>query len=93
MEEFMLPCMFKKVTGIDCIGCGIQRSIDFIFKGEFAKAFEIFPAIFTTILFFIFVTLFILDKKHNYSKIVISLALVNATILIVSYVYKMRFLY
>ncbi len=89
----MLPCMFKKMFGVDCIGCGIQRSINFILHGEFEKAFFIFPAIYTTILFFLSIALFVIDKKHNYQKIVISLAIVNALIMIVSYVYKMRFLF
>jgi Protein of unknown function (DUF2752) len=93
MEKYMLPCMFKKMFGVDCIGCGIQRSINFILHGEFEKAFFIFPAIYTTILFFLSIALFVIDKKHNYQKIVISLAIVNALIMIVSYVYKMRFLF
>jgi multisubunit Na+/H+ antiporter MnhC subunit len=93
MEKYMLPCMFKKMFGIDCIGCGIQRAIYFVFQGEFEKAFFMFPAIYTTILFFISIALFVIDKKHNYHKIIIFLAITNAVIMIVSYVYKMRFLY
>ena len=89
----MLPCMFKKMVGVDCIGCGIQRSFNYIFQGEFGKAFYMFPAIYTTILFFISIAFFVIDKKRNYHKIIISLAIVNACIMILSYVYKMRFLY
>ena len=93
MEKYMLPCMFKKMFGIDCIGCGLQRSLNFILHGEFEKAFFMFPAVYTSILFLLSVTLFVIDKKHNYGKIVISLAIINAAIMIVSYCYKMRFLY
>lgn len=93
MEKYMLPCMFKEFLGVDCIGCGIQRSINLILQGEFEKAFYMFPAIYTTFLFFITIGLFVVDKKHNYSKLIISLAIINAIIMIVSYVYKMRFLY
>ena len=93
MEDYMLPCLFKQTFGIDCIGCGIQRSIAFLLKGQFENAFYMFPAIYTTLLFFLSVGLFVVDKKHNYQKIVISLAIVNATIMIISYVYKMKFIY
>jgi hypothetical protein len=93
MEEYMLPCMFKQMIGIDCIGCGIQRSFSLILHGEFSAAFAMFPAIYTTLLFFFSIALFIFDRKHNYQKIVISLAIINAVIMIVSYVYKMRFIY
>ena len=89
----MLPCLFKQTFGIDCIGCGIQRSIVFLLKGQFENAFYMFPAIYTTLLFFLSVGLFVVDKKHNYQKIVITLAIVNAIIMIISYVYKMKFIY
>ena len=93
MEDYMLPCMFKQTLGIDCMGCGIQRAIVLILKGEFENAFYMFPAIYTTILFFLSVGLLLVDKKHNYQKIVITLAIVNAIIMIISYVYKMKFIY
>ena len=89
----MLPCLFKQTFGIDCIGCGIQRSIALLLKGQFENAFYMFPAIYTTLLFFLSVGLFVVDKKHNYQKIVITLAIVNAIIMIISYVYKMKFIY
>ncbi|WP_396167964.1 DUF2752 domain-containing protein [Flavobacterium sp.] len=93
MEYYMLPCVFKKMFGIDCIGCGIQRSFDLVIHGQFSAAFKMFPAIYTTFLLIFSIALFIIDRKHNYQKIVISLAIANAVIMIVSYVYKMRFIY
>lgn len=87
----MLPCMFKKIFGFDCIGCGMQRSFNFILHGEFGKAFHMFPAIYTTILFCLSLILYLVDKKRSRHKIVISLAIINVTIMIVSYTYKMRF--
>ena len=93
MEDKMLPCMFKQTFGIDCIGCGTQRSLNLLLHGNFSEAFKMFPAIYTTLLLGLSLLLFIFDKKRNYQKIVISLALVNATVMIISYVYKMKFLY
>lgn len=87
----MLPCMFKKMFGFDCIGCGMQRSLNFILHGEFGKAFHMFPAIYTSILFCLSLTLYLVDKKRSYHKIVIALAVINVTIMIISYTYKMRF--
>jgi len=89
----MLPCMFKKMFGIDCIGCGMQRSINFIIHGEFEKAFHMFPAIYTTILFCLSLALYIIDKKRSHHKLVIALAIINVTIMLVSYTYKMRYIF
>ncbi len=93
MEKYMLPCMFKRIFGLDCIGCGIQRSCNFILQGEFVKALIVFPAIYTTIIFFLASAFYLIDPKHRNSKIVVFLAISNAFIMITSYVYKMKFLF
>ena len=84
----MLPCMNKSIFGIDCIGCGTQRSLLFLLNGEFTKAFYQFPAIYTTLLLFGLIGLHLIDKKRNYQKIIIGLAIINAIIMIISYIYK-----
>lgn len=88
MEEYMIPCMNKSIFGIDCMGCGTQRSLLLLLDGEFIEAFKMFPAIYTTILFFCFVLLHFIDKTRNYHKLLISFAILNASIMIISYFYK-----
>ncbi len=89
MEEYMIPCMNKSLFGIECPGCGTQRAINFLLKGEFAAAFDIFPAIFTTILLFLLLGLHFIDKSRSYQKIIIAIAIANGLIMIISYIYKM----
>jgi len=88
LENFMLPCFSKQLFGIDCPGCGAQRAALLVSKGEFASAFHMFPAIYTTLAFFLFLGLHLLDRSRNYSKFVIGMAVTNAIIMIVSYIYK-----
>ena len=88
LEKYMIPCMNKQLFGFDCPGCGMQRSLALILKGEFTHAFFMFPAIYTMIAFFGFVALNFLDKKRNYHKIIISLGIINGLIMIISYIYK-----
>lgn len=80
--------MNKKLFGVDCLGCGTQRAIALILKGEFVDAFHMFPAIYTTLLFFIILGLNFIDKARSYHKLIISLAIVNAVIMVISYIYK-----
>lgn len=84
----MIPCINKKLFGYECMGCGAQRALILLFKGEFNAAFHLFPAIYTTVLFFVVVGLHFIDKTRNYHKIIISLAVINAVIMIISYIYK-----
>jgi hypothetical protein len=89
LEDFMIPCLSKKLFGLDCPGCGMQRSVILLFEGDFSSAFQMFPAIFTTIILFIFIGLHFIDKTRNYSKLIIPFAVLNAAIMIVAYFYKL----
>jgi hypothetical protein len=88
-QNYMIPCLSKSLFGLDCPGCGAQRSLLLVLKGDFLAAFHMFPAIYSTILFFSFLGLHFLDKSRNYHKILTSLAIVNAIIMVVAYFYKM----
>ena len=88
MEEYMIPCMSKSLFGIECPGCGAQRAFALMIKGEFADAFFMFPAIYTTLIFLLFVSLSFIDRARNYHKLIISSAIINAVIMIVAFIYK-----
>lgn len=87
----MLPCMSKKLFGIECFGCGTQRAIVLLCKGEFVEAFKMYPPIYTLLLLFLFIFLHLIDKSRNYTRIVISLAILNLIVMVVSYFIKMYF--
>lgn len=80
--------MNKKLFGVDCIGCGTQRALILLIKGDFVIAFHLFPAIYSTLLLFVFLGLHFIDKSRNYHKIIIGLAITNAVIMIIAYLYK-----
>lgn len=85
----MIPCMNKTLFGVECLGCGTQRAFLLVLRGDFLAAFYQFPAIYTTILFFGILALHFTDRSRNYHKIIIGLAVINAIIMIISYIYKM----
>lgn len=84
----MLSCPTKKYLGIECFGCGTQRALALVMQGKFVDAFHMFPAIYTLILFLGVVTLNFIDTKRNYSTLIISLATVNAAIMVISFFIK-----
>ena len=91
MKEHMLPCMNKQLFGVECPGCGTQRAIAFLLEGEFYEAFKMFPAIYTLTLFFVLLGLHLIDKKRNYSKLVIASAILNGAVIIIAYFIKIYF--
>ena len=40
---WMPPCMFRKVTGFDCPGCGMTRGSHALLNGRVADAFQFNP--------------------------------------------------
>ncbi|CAM3551033.1 Protein of unknown function (DUF2752) [Flavobacterium saliperosum S13] len=88
MEEYMLPCLSKKFLGIECFGCGTQRALVLLLKGEFANAFTLFPAIYTLIPFLFVIGLNFIDKSRNYHKYIVSLGIINAAVMVISYFIK-----
>lgn len=93
IEDFMLPCPIKKFFGFECFGCGTQRAIVMVFEGRFTEAFHMFPAVYTLLLFFATVVLNFVDKKRNYSSVMVFLAIFNAIVMVISYFYKHLFVH
>jgi len=88
VEEYMLPCLNKQLFGLDCPGCGMQRAFLLTIKGEFEAAFNMYPAIFTILILFIFLIFNAFVKfKYDY-KLKMGLIILNAIIIAISYIIK-----
>ena len=87
-EDYMLPCLWKKHFGIECMGCGMQRSLSLVFQGEFVAAFKMYPAIYTLILLFAFLLLHIKFQFRRGAKILLALFVLNILIIVTNYILK-----
>lgn len=87
-EDFMLPCLNKKLLGVECPGCGLQRSVSLLFQGEFVAAFKMYPAIYAIILLlgFLLVDTFFNIKYAN--KITIFLLMTTIALILINYILK-----
>lgn len=90
IEDYMLPCMNKKLFGVDCPGCGLQRSVVHLLKGEFVAAFEMYPAIYGLVSLIIFVVASQFIKFRFDTQIKIFLGILTAATIIISYALKMN---
>jgi len=87
-EDFMLPCLSKRLFDLECFGCGLQRSIYLLFQGELVAAFKMYPAIYPLIVlsFFMGVNMFF-NFKHS-TKIINILAIVVIASIVLNYIIK-----
>jgi len=88
LEEYMLPCLNKKLFGVDCMGCGMQRSMSLILHGNFVDAFYMYPAIYTLILLFGVILINTFKDFKFANKIIIILAILNVAIIIGNFIIK-----
>jgi hypothetical protein len=94
LQNHLLPCPFKYITGIDCPGCGFQRSVIQLVEGNFHNSFDLYPATIPLLLFFTYGiadSFFKLDTSKSYIKK--TLFVVNGGIILVSYSVKLLHLY
>ncbi|MCX2576243.1 DUF2752 domain-containing protein [Pedobacter sandarakinus] len=88
LSDHLLACPLKANFGIDCPGCGFQRSVISIFRGEFFTSVKLYPATFPLI----FIGLFLLlHLKYNFNfgaSLIKIMAILIAVIILINYIYK-----
>ncbi|MBQ4915764.1 DUF2752 domain-containing protein [Maribacter sp. MMG018] len=88
IENYMLPCFTKQVFDMDCPGCGLQRSLLFLIRGEFVSAFKMYPGIYPMLLLFLFL---LINKSVNikFSNLITNvLMIITAGTIIINYTLK-----
>lgn len=94
LQNHLIPCPFKYITGIDCPGCGFQRSVIALIHGDLHKSFQLYPPTIPLLLFFVYMGLdsfFKLDdQKHQLKK---TLFVIIGSFVLISYSVKMWGIY
>ena len=62
LESHLQPCVYKKELGFECPGCGLQRSLIELLKGNIIESIMIYPGLLPTIGLFLFLILHIVFK-------------------------------
>ncbi|MFD0794552.1 DUF2752 domain-containing protein [Mucilaginibacter litoreus] len=94
LQYHLLPCPFKYLTGIDCPGCGFQRSILLLIKGNLNDSLLMYPPaipILLTALWWLADSLLRLDNPKAYIKK--SLFIITGSFITISYAIKLVHLY
>lgn len=87
-DGFLLPCPFKRLTGLDCPGCGFQRSLLALVRGDWQASLHFYPP---TLLFLVSALAALLShslKWDTNAKWLKALYLATGLAVLVSYGYK-----
>ncbi|RFZ81197.1 DUF2752 domain-containing protein [Mucilaginibacter terrenus] len=94
LQGYLLPCPFKFLTGIDCPGCGFQRSVLALLQGNLHQSFILYPATIPLLVVFAYSGLerfWKLDDNRSIIKKTIYISM--ASVILVSYCLKMTHTY
>ncbi|MCJ7465112.1 MAG: DUF2752 domain-containing protein [Maribacter sp.] len=88
IEDYMLPCFTKKIFGIECPGCGLQRAVAFLLHGKFEAAFHIYPAIYPLLFLLSFLLLNKLVNFKHANFTINFLAITTVSAILINYILK-----
>jgi len=89
-ESYMLPCLNKRIFGLDCPGCGIQRAMALLVQGDFYGAFHMYPAIYPLLLLAVVLAITLFSKSKLLVRLKIFLLFTTVATIIISYILKMN---
>jgi hypothetical protein len=93
LQNHLLTCPYKAMTGNDCPGCGMQRSFLELLRGNLHSSFELYPALIPLLCTFLFLFLHLKFKFEAGAKVIMYLFIFSTAVVIISYVIKQVHLY
>ncbi|MEE1947156.1 DUF2752 domain-containing protein [Pedobacter sp. KR3-3] len=88
LERHLLACPFKQTFGIDCPGCGLQRSVLALMKGDVVASFKLYPPTLPILFLVVFTILHLKFDFKNGAFLIKILYIGIALIIVVNYIYK-----
>lgn len=89
LEEHMMTCPYKAITGIDCPGCGMQRSFIALLKGDLVESFLLYPALLPVIFTLLLTAAHLYFKFKNGANYIKYSFLITMSIIVISYILKL----
>jgi hypothetical protein len=89
VEDHLLTCSFKENFGVECLGCGTQRSFLSLIKGDIVQSFIYNPGVILIICTLI-ISFFVYRYFPNYSfRAIVTSFSITVLAMIVSYILKL----
>src|SRR5688500_6896533 len=88
LEHHLLACPNKVFFGMECPGCGMQRSIIELMKGNFTESLKLYPALLPLLFTLGLLGFHLRFRFRNGAKMLQYSYIVSATIVLVSFIIK-----
>lgn len=88
LEHHLFSCFFKSHFGLECPGCGVQRSIIALLKGNFLESVQLHAAVIPFILTILLLVAQLIIKHEKGGKWVMWAFIATTAITMVQYIIK-----
>lgn len=88
-EAHQQTCSIRDHFGIDCPGCGLQRSILELLKGNLLESIALYPALLPVIAMFAFLILHLAFRFRSGTLILKIMFIVNISVISFHYLFKL----
>lgn len=89
LESHLQPCVYKENFGFECPGCGLQRSLIELLKGNIWESIVLYPGLIPTIMLFFFLILHLIFKLKHGANILKYLFVADVAIIMITYLLKL----
>ena len=89
LEQHLQPCFYKEILGFECPGCGMQRALIELLKGNLIQSLKLYPALMPIFILFIFLILHISFNFKKGAAVLKYMFIGNIGIIMISYFIKL----
>jgi hypothetical protein len=89
VTNHLLSCPFKQTFGIDCPGCGLQRSLIYLMQGDFMASFKMYPPSVPILAIVFFLPFHLKYDFKNGALLIKVLYIIIALLILLNYIYKL----
>ncbi len=86
LEAHMQSCLYKQVLGVECPGCGFQRSLIALLKGNIWESFQLFPGLMPMLFLFVLLILHLIFNFKNGALLLKYIFIGDMAIIIIHYI-------
>ena len=88
LENHLQPCIYKQSLGIECMGCGFQRALIALLKGNIWESLMLYPGLIPMIVLFGILVLHLIFHLKKGATLLKYLFIGNICIIFISYIIK-----